>query len=262
MVLSPAKRFETHFVSLIFLRIPRFGRNELHRSDWSESAGCEIVTSNWGALPETLGPYGMKFEFSKDMSKNAMGLSKWWMLRSDVLDSRGDTSKTEMSLYAARDSDGDFGLARGTNEQWIRLSGLMPELEEIPQRGDFKSKKQYAESLYLGKEKSWEVRSTSASLYERARRFSSKFRSGDCSWMMKILVGDSMSSVDISLQGFDLLESVITSDSSFRPLPRRRGGSIMRCGCCSWCVLVRCVRVFLWEQHTHIISQVQSTTFC
>ena len=203
------------------------------------SAGCEIVTPNLGALPETLGEYGMKYDFSRDdMSKNAMefiqmmdvAIRTYWT-------PEATRRRREMSLYAAREFGWGFpGWPEGRTEQWIRLlSSQMPELggEKIPQRDEFNSNKEYAESLFVAgkiRELRGEIH-RAVLIYERALTFAPRSSIlAIALGMTKIFIGDSLNRVDISLSGFELLESVIAPGSSYRPLPRRRGGSIVRYG--------------------------------
>ena len=259
------ERFETHFVSLMLLRIPRFGRKRVASQRLKRWV---LVVRSWPEFGCTSG--------DTRTVRNEVRVLQYYVQEcngvyqndgccdSDVLDSRGDTSKTRDVSYAARSSDGDFQAGqRDERSSDCLLRVWCPNLRRSHSEVISNRKAIRRISVYLWKRELRGEIDKALLLYERALTFSPRNSVlAIALGMMKILVGDSMSSVDISLQGFDLLESVIASDSSFRPLPRRRGGSIVRYGVAVRGAFWYVVFSIRWEQHTHIISQVQSTTFC
>jgi predicted O-linked N-acetylglucosamine transferase (SPINDLY family) len=143
------------------------------------SAGVTVVTSQSGALPETIGSNDFIYPLNQDMKKHSdmftqaltFTIENYW--RPESIKKR-----RQMALMAANRYDWGFpGWAEGRIEQWISmLTTRMNEFDTTPDRSKYDSDEQYSEALFV-KGKRQELRGNSdgaRQIYENALRYNSK----------------------------------------------------------------------------------------
>lgn len=131
-----------------------------------------------------------------------------------------------MSLYAAKEFAWGFpGWVEGRTEQWIRfLVSMMPEYDDMPKTNDFESKERYVEALYVSgkrKELRGDLKSAFQFYHTALQLDTSNSILALSLGLTEVYLGDFSNGLmeELSLHGIQLLESVISPKSMFRPIP-------------------------------------------
>lgn len=189
------------------------------------SAGCEIVTSNLGALPETLNGFGTMYQYTSDKDDHLKiftqkldgAIASFW-------DPALVKKRKMQQIYAANAYDWGFFGFKGRIDEWTQvLASLDNDLVSssvIPTRSSFETQAKFVQGLITAGRMSEVKRNPprAMQLYERA--FELEPHNSHVLVALGnlcLLYGDSVQMPGVSEQGVRHLEFVLSSDT-VRPL--------------------------------------------
>ena len=186
------------------------------------SAGVLVVTSNLGALPETLNGFGTMYEFTADVKAHAEAFEKAMHKAIDTFwDEDQMTSRRAQQMYAAEVFGWGTAGFSGRVDDWIRHLGkrhrhFQGEIE----RSNFHSLDDFADALTIA----GRVKESQGSTEQAARLYADALKVKPTSsfamlslGILETMAGESMGRVDISDRGANRLSLFLEHSMSLSP---------------------------------------------
>jgi len=188
------------------------------------SAGVHVVTSNLGALPETLGTFATMYQYVEDAEEH---LAAFERALSEAIDSYWSREKVSMrrtqQVYASQVFGwGNAGFA-GRADDWVRVLGSAHELfngKRTLERRDFNSDSEFADALFVAgrvKENRGDVHGAMAK-YRRALELNELNSYALVSLgVLEMTSGDNTGNREMANRGVEYLEFAIDNAERLSP---------------------------------------------
>ena len=186
------------------------------------SAGTRVVTSNLGALPETLNGFGTMYEFTADVKAHAEAFEKAMRTTIDTYwDEDQMASRRAQQIYAAEVFGWGTAGFSGRVDDWIRHLGkrhhhFQGEIE----RSNFDSLDDFADALTIA----GRVKESEGNAEQAARLYADALKAKPSSsfamlslGILELMAGQSMGRVDISDRGANMLGVFLEHSTTLSP---------------------------------------------